>query len=193
MKSIRTHTGILLRSLSVLLAITLPVASGALESDMTQPIMIEADSLEINDREGTSIYRGNVVVNQGTIRITADSVKVTQRKGRADHILAKGKPVFFRQQTDAKGQTVEGTANKAEYDAYINQLEKDIPDFRDRLFIKPGITGLAQVINGYDDGVESARRKVELDKRYINNAGWSQDLKILVSTVGVVIKGEGAH
>jgi lipopolysaccharide/colanic/teichoic acid biosynthesis glycosyltransferase len=76
---------------------------------------------------------------------------------------------------------------------FVNQLEKDIPDFRDRLFIKPGITGLAQVINGYDDGVESARRKVELDKRYINNAGWSQDLKILVSTVGVVIKGEGAH
>jgi lipopolysaccharide/colanic/teichoic acid biosynthesis glycosyltransferase len=76
---------------------------------------------------------------------------------------------------------------------FVHQLEKDIPDFRDRLLVKPGITGLAQVINGYDDGVESARRKVELDKRYINNSGWRQDVKILLSTVGVVLKGEGAH
>jgi lipopolysaccharide/colanic/teichoic acid biosynthesis glycosyltransferase len=76
---------------------------------------------------------------------------------------------------------------------FVHQLEKDIPDFRDRLLVKPGITGLAQVINGYDDSVDSARRKVELDKKYINSAGWPQDIKILASTVGVVIKGEGAH
>ena len=76
---------------------------------------------------------------------------------------------------------------------FVHQLEQDIPDFRDRLLVKPGITGLAQVINGYDDGIESARRKIELDKRYINNSGWRQDAKILASTVGVVLKGEGAH
>jgi lipopolysaccharide/colanic/teichoic acid biosynthesis glycosyltransferase len=76
---------------------------------------------------------------------------------------------------------------------FVHQLEKDIPDFRDRLLVKPGITGLAQVINGYDDSIDSARRKVELDKKYINSAGWPQDIKILASTVGVVIKGEGAH
>ncbi len=76
---------------------------------------------------------------------------------------------------------------------FVHQLEKDIPDFRDRLLVKPGITGLAQVINGYDDGVESARRKIELDKHYINHSGWRQDAKILASTVGVVLKGEGAH
>lgn len=75
---------------------------------------------------------------------------------------------------------------------FVHQLEKDIPDFRDRLLVKPGITGLAQVINGYDSSIDSARRKVELDKKYINTAGWAQDIKILVSTVGVVLKGEGA-
>lgn len=76
---------------------------------------------------------------------------------------------------------------------FVRLLEKDVPDFRDRLLIKPGITGLAQVINGYDDGLESVRRKIQLDKHYINNAGWRQDAKILLSTVGVVIKGEGAR
>ncbi|PID80403.1 UDP-phosphate N-acetylgalactosaminyl-1-phosphate transferase [bacterium DOLJORAL78_65_58] len=76
---------------------------------------------------------------------------------------------------------------------FVRQLEKDIPDYRDRLLIKPGITGLAQVINGYDEDMESVRRKVELDRKYIRNAGFGQDGRILFSTVGVVLKGEGAR
>lgn len=122
MKSTRIRTWPSFRSLLTLLALAIPAVSVALESDMEQPIMIEADSLEINDREGTSLYRGNVVVDQGTIHITADSVKVTQRQDRADHILARGKPVFFRQQADEKGQMVEGTAETAEYDADSDTL-----------------------------------------------------------------------
>ncbi|MEN8005476.1 MAG: sugar transferase [Candidatus Krumholzibacteriota bacterium] len=76
---------------------------------------------------------------------------------------------------------------------FVRQLEKEIPNYRDRLLVLPGITGLAQVINGYDDTIESVRRKVELDRRYIKNAGFKQDGSILVSTVSVVLKGEGAR
>ena len=76
---------------------------------------------------------------------------------------------------------------------FVRQLEKEIPHYRDRLLVLPGITGLAQVINGYDDGVESVRRKVELDRKYIKKAGFRQDGSILVSTVTVVLKGEGAR
>jgi lipopolysaccharide/colanic/teichoic acid biosynthesis glycosyltransferase len=49
------------------------------------------------------------------------------------------------------------------------------------------------VINGYDDGLESVRRKVELDRQYIKRAGFRQDGRILMSTVRVVLKGEGAR
>lgn len=76
---------------------------------------------------------------------------------------------------------------------FMRQLEKEIPRYHDRLAVLPGITGLAQVINGYDDGLESVRRKVELDRQYIQRAGFRQDGKILLDTVGVVLKGEGAH
>ena len=76
---------------------------------------------------------------------------------------------------------------------FVRQLEKDIPNYRDRLLVLPGITGLAQVINGYDDSIESVRRKVELDRKYIKKAGFRQDGSILVSTVSVVMKGEGAR
>jgi lipopolysaccharide/colanic/teichoic acid biosynthesis glycosyltransferase len=76
---------------------------------------------------------------------------------------------------------------------FVRQLEKDIPNYRDRLLVLPGITGLAQVINGYDDGLDSVRRKVELDRQYIKKAGFRQDGSILLSTVSVVLKGEGAR
>ena len=72
-------------------------------------------------------------------------------------------------------------------------MEKEIPNYRDRLLVLPGITGLAQVINGYDDSIDSVRRKVELDRKYIKKAGFRQDGSILVSTVTVVLKGEGAR
>ncbi len=76
---------------------------------------------------------------------------------------------------------------------FVRQLEKDIPEYHDRLLVLPGITGLAQVINGYDDSLDSVRRKVELDRQYIRSAGFTQEGRILFNTVGVVLKGEGAR
>ena len=57
--------------------------------------------------------------------------------------------------------------------------------------VLPGITGLAQVINGYDTDVNSVRRKVALDKQYIGNIGWRTDLRILMMTFRTVLEGDG--
>lgn len=76
---------------------------------------------------------------------------------------------------------------------FVRQWEKEIPNYKDRLLVLPGITGLAQVINGYDEDVNSVRRKVELDREYIKKAGFRQDGNILLSTVSVVLKGDGAR
>jgi lipopolysaccharide/colanic/teichoic acid biosynthesis glycosyltransferase len=76
---------------------------------------------------------------------------------------------------------------------FIRKLEHEVPHYHDRLLVKPGLTGLAQVRNGYDDSVESVRRKVELDRQYIQRCGPLTEAGILVETVRVVLKGEGAH
>ena len=49
------------------------------------------------------------------------------------------------------------------------------------------------VVNGYDEDLESVHKKVKLDREYIRKSGFRQDGKILFSTVGVVLKGEGAR
>jgi lipopolysaccharide/colanic/teichoic acid biosynthesis glycosyltransferase len=75
---------------------------------------------------------------------------------------------------------------------FIQQLSQEIPGYLQRLGLKPGLTGLAQIINGYDNNIESFRRKVALDLLYLQNCCFWNDVKILIRTVGVVLTGKGA-
>ena len=49
---------------------------------------------------------------------------------------------------------------------FMLQLSEEIPNYLERLELKPGLTGIAQVINGYDNNIESFRRKVTFDLLY---------------------------
>ncbi len=75
---------------------------------------------------------------------------------------------------------------------FIEGLSREIPGYLHRLGLKPGITGLAQVLNGYDNHIDSFRKKAALDLLYLENCCLANDLKILWRTVGVVITGKGA-
>lgn len=52
---------------------------------------------------------------------------------------------------------------------FMKELSDEIPNYRDRLGLKPGLTGPAQIINGYDNNIESFRRKVTLGLLYLQN------------------------
>ncbi|WP_312860850.1 exopolysaccharide biosynthesis polyprenyl glycosylphosphotransferase [Bacillus paramycoides] len=73
---------------------------------------------------------------------------------------------------------------------FTEEFSEEIPNFRDRLVVRPGLTGWAQVNGGYDI---TPREKFELDMYYIKNMSVLLDMKILVKTVKVVITGEGAR
>lgn len=70
------------------------------------------------------------------------------------------------------------------------QFNKEIPGFIDRLEVKPGLTGWAQVNGGYE---MSPKQKLELDMYYIKNKSISMDFKIIFKTINVVLSGEGAR
>lgn len=76
---------------------------------------------------------------------------------------------------------------------FVRQYEATVPGYLARLDALPGITGLAQVNNGYDEDLRSVQRKLRLDTFYITRASWTLDLRILLSTVRVVLTGEGAR
>lgn len=81
------------------LFLALPVL--ALSTDKNQPIEVEADTAELDDVKNVSIYRGNVVVTQGSIRMTGDVMTVYQTDNDdLDHLIMDGKPATYRQLPD---------------------------------------------------------------------------------------------
>lgn len=76
---------------------------------------------------------------------------------------------------------------------FVTQLEQAIPLYRERSWVKPGITGWAQVNYPYGASIEDAREKLAYDLYYVKNRNLMLDLLILVSTVRVILFQEGAR
>jgi lipopolysaccharide/colanic/teichoic acid biosynthesis glycosyltransferase len=81
---------------------------------------------------------------------------------------------------------------RPERPVFVDQLSKEIPNYLNRLGLRPGLSGIAQIENGYDNDTESFRRKVAYDLLYLQNCCVRNDLKILWRTISVVITGKGA-
>ena len=75
---------------------------------------------------------------------------------------------------------------------FVDQLSKEIPNYLNRLGLRPGLTGIAQIENGYDNDTESFKRKVAYDIQYLQHCSFGNDLKILFRTVHVIVTGKGA-
>ena len=75
---------------------------------------------------------------------------------------------------------------------FVGDFVEQIPGYGDRLQLKPGLTGLAQVENGYDSELEDFRRKAVYDAIYVQRCTIRNDLRIMARTVKVVITGKGA-
>jgi lipopolysaccharide/colanic/teichoic acid biosynthesis glycosyltransferase len=75
---------------------------------------------------------------------------------------------------------------------FIRKLSEQIPGYLDRLGLQPGLTGVAQIVNGYDNNIESFRRKVAFDLLYLRNCCFWNDVQVLLRTVRVVLSGSGA-
>ncbi|EPY7710144.1 sugar transferase [Bacillus pacificus] len=79
---------------------------------------------------------------------------------------------------------------RPEREVFVREFEKKISGFSNRVEVKPGLTGLAQVKGGYD---LSPKEKWELDMEYIKIQGFKIDAYIILKTIRVVITGEGAR
>lgn len=82
---------------------------------------------------------------------------------------------------------------RAEWVAFARKMAQEIPYFEERLRVRPGMTGWAQVEFKYTTLVEEYKRKLQYDLYYIKNMSFSLDLVILIRTLWVVLTGKGAR
>ncbi len=76
---------------------------------------------------------------------------------------------------------------------FVADLEKEIPFYRERHRIKPGITGWAQLLYPYGASREDMIEKLQYDLYYLKNRSLLLDLVILLQTVEVVLFGKGSR
>lgn len=79
---------------------------------------------------------------------------------------------------------------RPEREIFYNEFDKYIVGFRQRLMIKPGLTGLAQIEGGYDLLPEE---KIVYDIEYIKKRSILFDIRIVFSTVKIVFNHDGAR
>lgn len=99
----------------VLLGALMSFGARALESDAEQPITIDSNTAVYDDATGTSIYTGNVVSVQGSIRVNSDKLVVYFINGDAEKLVFTGNKAKFRQKPSEGGEEITGEAMTGEF------------------------------------------------------------------------------
>lgn len=90
----------------------------AIPSDRNQQITLSADRATYNDKTGVTTYSGNVVIQQGTLKVQADSIVANlNAKREISSITATGRPAKFQQQIHVEKGIAQGQAQKIVYNA----------------------------------------------------------------------------
>ncbi|MGG2395894.1 lipopolysaccharide transport periplasmic protein LptA [Pseudomonas sp. SH1-B] len=91
-------------------------AAWALPSDRDQPIRIQADTAELDDKQGVAVYRGDVIITQGTLKITGDTVTITQTaSGDIDVFTSVGDLAYYEQKPAVDKDIVKAYGKTIQY------------------------------------------------------------------------------
>ena len=116
----------LVKTLPFLLSLSAALGSAsvwALPNDRDQPIRIQADDAQLDDKQGIATYRGDVVITQGSMMIKGNTVTLTRApNGDIDVVTSVGNLAYFeQQQSAAKPDKMQGWAVNIQY-----QAQKDL-------------------------------------------------------------------
>lgn len=103
-------------------ALSLAAPAAAEKSDREKEIQVLADRLSADDAKKEAVYEGNVIVTQGTMRITSARIVVREDAEGYRKYVATGDPVTFRQKRDKVDDWIDGSAQRAEFDDRNDQL-----------------------------------------------------------------------
>ena len=108
------------------LALGLSFPASAERADRDKPMNAEADALRYDDLKQSSVFTGNVVINKGTTVVRGARVEVSQDPQgyqKAVSIAAPAKLAYYRTRRDGVDETIEGEAERIEYDSRVDVVK----------------------------------------------------------------------
>jgi lipopolysaccharide/colanic/teichoic acid biosynthesis glycosyltransferase len=76
---------------------------------------------------------------------------------------------------------------RPERPVFVAELNNVIKNYRRRLDVAPGITGLAQIRQDPDESIEDVKKKLRRDRKYIQNCGLLFDVRIIIETIALIV------
>ncbi|MDZ5433466.1 lipopolysaccharide transport periplasmic protein LptA [Pseudomonas fluorescens] len=100
------------------------VSAWALPDDQQQPIRIQADDAQLDDKNGIATYTGDVIITQGSMKVTGNKVTMTRASnGDIDVVTSVGNLAYFEQvQTAGDAKPVQGWGVTIQYHATQNRV-----------------------------------------------------------------------
>ena len=114
-RQLRALRPVTLRAAAVALALLPAMFSHGLPDDSDQPINITADTAIRDEKQGFTVYSGNVHMVQGSMDIEADKITIYHTTAQADKIVAEGNPARMQQQPAVDEPLVKARALVIEY------------------------------------------------------------------------------
>jgi lipopolysaccharide export system protein LptA len=93
------------------------------KADREKPIHIESDRMSLDNARHVSIFEGKVELTQGTLRVIAEKIVVTEDATGHKFCVATGHVASFRQKRDGANEYVEGYGERIEYDTLSEKID----------------------------------------------------------------------
>ena len=100
--------------LATLTAFATP-AAWALTDDADQPIQIHSDELVYEEKASRATYKGDVQVNQGSLKINAEMVTIEFEDDKVVRLIANGSPAYYSQKLKSDQENMQADARKIVY------------------------------------------------------------------------------
>jgi lipopolysaccharide/colanic/teichoic acid biosynthesis glycosyltransferase len=179
----------------LLLILAAPLLFGVvllIKADSRGPVLYRQERLGLNGRRF-------IMLKMRTMRTDAEAIGPQWAAIRDPRITHVGRWLRLThidelpQLLNVLGGTMSVIGPRPERPHFVDELARVVPRYDERLSVKPGITGWAQINCPYGASIDDARNKLSFDLYYLEHRSAGLDLRILLETVRVVLTLDGAR
>ena len=175
----------------LILAIALPFLSLAILVDSGLPIFYSQPRLGRGRRIFTIYKFRSMRRKSDTVQEVHTTTENDPRITRVGKFLRKTRLDELPQFWNVLRGDMSLVGPRAEVPKLVEEYQKQVPFYRARLLVKPGLTGWAQINYGYVSSVRETSIKLEYDLYYIKHRTLAMDFQIILRTIGTVLRRTG--